>query len=223
MLRIQTMGLTIVAAVALSGVAAPSASAAHEWLINGKPIASAVRVHASSLMLYDDTKSVGGEIKVHCHRFMAAKVGPGASGLIENITAELLGTKNRIHCAFDKAGGCKSNSLLLYLPLNLPWLTLVTLINGHVRDVIEQDPNGGATGNPGWKTVCTNVLGGETVDECTAASPSTGLANVAAGVEAKFDAETPQANCSQGGSGAGLVTGFIFFESPSSGETLTFQ
>ena len=49
MLRIQMIGLALVAALAMSAVAASSASAAHLWLIGGKLVASPVKIHSQGL------------------------------------------------------------------------------------------------------------------------------------------------------------------------------
>src|ERR1700704_1680244 len=143
MLRIQMIGLAVMAALVMSAVAAGSASAAHEWLIGGASIAAPVKVHSLGLLLLADTKATGGEVKIHCHGFNTGTVGPGGHDLIEKITTTLLGTNNKVHCVFDKAGGCKSNSLLLALPVNLPWLTLLHLEGTEVRDLIEKDGGGG--------------------------------------------------------------------------------
>jgi hypothetical protein len=225
MLRIQLLGLALVAAFALSAVVASSAFAAHEWLIGGNPILTPVKVHSLGLLLLADTKATGGEVKIHCHGYDTGTVGPGPHDLIEKITTTLLGSNERIHCQFDKKGACRENlaeDLLLALPLHLPWLTLIKLINGNVRDLIEKDGSGG---NPGWKVVCINILGGVSVDECTNEVNSVGLANVAAGVEAKFDGETLKANCSIGGANSGAVEGFDLIESPAGGAAnkLSFQ
>lgn len=227
MLRIQMIGLAIVAALVMSAVAAGSASAAHEWLIGGAAIAAPVKVHSLGLLLLADTKAPGGEVKIHCHGFDTGTVGPGAYGLIEKITTTLLGTNERFHCKFDKAGACSEakTPLLLALAVNLPWLTLLYLEGTEVRDLIEKDGGGG---NSGWKIACTNILGGESVDECTSAPNHVGIHTTISlpdGVELLFDKKTPKATCSVGGAGAGAVEGFDLIESPGAGAAnkLTFD
>jgi hypothetical protein len=229
MLRIKILGLALVAVFMVGAIAASSAMATHQWLINGSPITSRVKVHSLGLLLLADTKALGGEVKIHCHGFDDGWVGPGNIDLILHISASLhgslLGIELMIHCKFDKAGGCSEakTPLLLALAVNLPWLTLIKLINGHVRDVIEKDPNANVSGNPGWKVACINILGSETVDECTLAEGHTGLANVAAGVEAIFDTESPNATCTQGGANSGEVRGPVTTFNPSGTEKLTFE
>jgi hypothetical protein len=223
MLRIQMIGLALVAALFMSAVAAGSASAAHEWLINGASLGAPVKVHSLGLLLLEDSTAPGGAVKIHCHGFDAGTVGPGALDLVTSITRELLGTNDKIPCTFDKAGLCKSNVTPLALAVNLPWHTEITLINGKVRDMIMSDGNG----NPGWLVLCTNIIGGESHDICTRSLISTALANVAGGVQATFDAESGNADCSLNGGElrkeVSRVTGTTLTESPSAGEPLTFM
>ena len=227
MLRIQMIGLALVAALAMSAVAAGSASAAHEFLINGKPIAKATKIHSLGLLLLTDHNPLNNaslETIIHCHGFDAGTVGPGGLDLIESITAELLGTNDKIHCKFDKAGGCEASSLLLALAINLPWHTAIYLDSGgRVRDMIVAD----GAGEPGYKVFCNAPLLGPIVDECKAPLGNTGLKNVAGGVEGIFDAFSNNTNCKVGTeavrNGQGLVRGFSLLENPSSTEKLTFD
>jgi hypothetical protein len=226
MLRIQMIGLAIMAALAMSAVAAGSASAEHIWLLNGKLIANPVKIHSLGLLLLTDHTAPGGEVVVHCKGFDTGTVGPNGLDLIESITLELLGTKDLILCLFDKVGLCKEGTMPVALALNLPWHTALYLEGTEVRDMIVGDGNG----NPGWAVTCENVLGGKTVDDCTAPLGSVGhLTNLAggAGVLGLFDEKSENANCKIGSetirNGAGLVRGDIKFESPSATEPLTFD
>jgi hypothetical protein len=221
MLRIQMIGLALVAMLVISVVAAASASAEaplpHEWLIGGKLIASPVKIHSLGLLLLEDSKIPaieGGPVRVHCHGFDTGTIGPHALDLIESITLELLGKKDLILCLFDKEGGCKSGTMPVALALHLPWHTELVLQGTEVRDLILADGNG----EPGWNITCTNILGGVTEDECLAEAGkpgSTSLKNVAAGVLGEFEAKSPNAKCTKGGEGAGVVRGTVLFESPS--------
>ena len=225
MLRIQMIGLALVVALAMSAVAAGSASAAHQWLIGGSPIAAATKVHSKGLLLLTDHNPLGNaslETILHCKGFDAGTVGPGVLDLVESITAELLGTNPRVTCVFDKAGGCESSPAPLALAVHLPWHTALYLEGTEVRDMILPD----GAGNPGYKVVCKAPLLGMITDECTAPLGSTGLANVAGGVEGIFEAKAQNTNCKIGGEAvrneAGLVRGSTLFESPGAGK-LTFD
>jgi hypothetical protein len=226
MLRIRIIGLVLVAALAMSVVATSSASAAHLWLINGKLIASAVKIHSLGLVLLTDENPLGNaslKTAIHCKTFGTRTVGPQGLGLVEKITAELLGTNDKITCTFDKAGACESSPAPLFLAVSLPWHTELYLVGTEVRYMIASEVAGK---NAGWKVICKAPLLGMITDECTAPLSSTTLINVGGGVEAIFDAKTETADCKIGGeeirNSAGLVRGRVLFESPSAGEPLTF-
>jgi hypothetical protein len=212
------IGLALVVALVMSAVAAASASAAHEWLINGTPITVAKKIHSLGLLLLEDRKATGGAISIHCKTFGTRTVEPGALGLVEKITAELLGTNDKISCSYDKRGVCESSPAPLFLAVNLPWHAELILLGTEVRYRMTSD----GVGNPGWKMTC-KAFSGTITDECTVSLFSTGLTNVVTGVEASFDARTQQPNCTLGGNGAGIVSGPILMESPSAGEKLTFD
>jgi hypothetical protein len=229
MLRIHAIGLAVMAMLVMGAIGALTASAEehgkHVWAINGTPITAAIKLHSLGLLLLTDKKvPFLGETTVHCHGYDDGYVFPRGLDLVLHIANSLLnallGIGLRIHCNPVK-GGCESTGLTLALALHLPWLTLLVLHGTEVRDLIERDPNGPG-GNPGWAVTCKTVIGTVT-DECTAELGSTGLHNVAGGVEALFEALSPKADCSQGGAGAGEVTGSVLNENPSSTETLTFQ
>lgn len=210
------IGLAILAALIMSAVAAGSASAAHEWLINGAPITVAKKVHSLALILLEDSKVFGGAVQVHCHAFDAGTVGPGGLDVVESVTLELLGTKDKLHCQFVKKGLCGATPPTA-LAIHLPWHTLIVLIGTEVRDLILADGNGA----PGWSVTCS--VGTDTCEEEAGAMGTTSLTNVSEGVLATFDSKTPRAKCSMGGAGAGVVTGTDLTESPSGTEKLTFD
>lgn len=222
MLRIQIIGLALVAACVMSAASVASASA-HEWLIGGASIVSPVTVHTLGLLLLTDDSAPLGATEVHCHGSETGTVGPGALDLIKSITAELLGTNDLIPCNLVKAGGCKSGTIAKALALNLPWHTELYLDgSGHLRDMITSDGNG----EPGWDVTCENIIGGKTTDACNAPLGSTGLlTNISGGVTTEFEGESQKANCKVGSetlrTGVGLVKGLVTLFSPSAGEPLT--
>jgi hypothetical protein len=225
MLRIQMIGLALVAAVAMSVVAASSASAAHLWLIGGKLVSSEVKVHSTGLLLLtDDTPPVGGPTQIHCKGFDDGTVGPHALDLVLAITAELLGTNDKIPCTFDKAGGCEASPAPVALAIGLPWHTELYLQGTEVRDHITSSTAGGKIG---WKVTCKAPLLGTVTDECLNTLTSVAVANVAGGVQGAFDATSSNAECSFNGgafrANAGLVRGNTLFENISATEKLTFD
>ncbi|HWY18657.1 MAG TPA: hypothetical protein VNY27_08105 [Solirubrobacteraceae bacterium] len=229
MLRIQMIGLAIVAMLVMGAFVALTASAEehgkHVWAINGTPITAAIKLHSLGLLLLEDSKATGGASKIHCKGFDDGYVFPKGLDLVLHIANSLhnalLGIGLKIHCN-KVSGGCESSSLILALAVHLPWLTLLILHGTEVRDLIERDPNGPG-GNPGWLVSCKAPILGTVIDECTAELGSTSVVNVTGGVETVFEKVSPLAECSQGGAGAGKVEGLVLNESPSSTETLTFQ
>ena len=144
--------------------------------------------------------------------------------LVENITAELLGTNNKITCAFDKQDVCESSPAPLFLAVGLPWRTELYLEGTEVRDHITSETPGGSIG---WKMTCKEPSNFSLTDECTGTLASVGLANVGGGVERLFDAKSTPATCKTGietgRAGAGLVSGTTLMENISSTEKLTFD
>ena len=231
MLRIQMIGLALVAVLVMSALAVGSASATvlpHEWLINGKLLGSPVKIHSKgTLTLTDHTPPLGGETQVTCTGFDDGFVGPHALDLVLGITLELLGTVKKITCSFvaGKNGGCEASTAPTAEAVNLPWHTELYLRGAEVRDMIVSD----GAGNPGWAVTCKTIFGPMT-DTCTAALGSTLVKNVAGGVSAEFEKvsnEVNPATCKlgteAGRAGAGLVNGSVLNESPSSTEKLTFE
>jgi hypothetical protein len=206
------------AVFAMSAVTAASASAAHTWLIGGKLVAAPTTIMSKSTLVLADDKATGGAVVVSCTGFGTGTVGPDALDLISKITAEVLGTKDKINCTFVKVGLCKSGTTPTVLALDLPWHTEIYTEGTETRDMTTSD----GAGEPGWDVTCTNILGGTTEDDCKTPLGSTALANAVGGVLATFDNIAPQVNCSVGGAGAGLVSGDTLLESPGA-EALTFD
>jgi hypothetical protein len=190
MREIKTLGIALVAVLALSIIAAASASAAPVWEEETFGVWSEIKVKAkfegtSIVTLLDE----GTGIELECEGFNGGTVGPGSGSEITNLTTN--------KCIVLK-GPCASAASTAP---NLPWKAKLVLAGTEIRDEIE---NGGK-GEPGWNFVC----GGAVVDTCTA-KMSTAMFNfVPTGkVEEVFDAKSPKTNCSAGGAGKGKILGF---------------
>ena len=230
MLRIQLIGFAVVSVVAMSAMAAGSASAETvlklQWLLYHSQsllhllLAEPLEVHSLGLFLLEDSKVPAGAIEIHCHLYDEGTVGPHGLGLIKLITLELLGANHEVLCEFDpgKHGGCESGTMPTIEAVHLPWLTGLVLASGgkEVRDLILADPSGGG-GRPGWKIKCKTIIGTVT-DECLEEEgkpSSTRMENTESGVLGTVDQLTPRRTCSIGGEGSGTVTGTVLTENPS--------
>jgi hypothetical protein len=225
MLRIQVIGLAIMAALAMSALAAGSASAENwQWLLFHSEsgvhllLNKEELVETEGLVLLEDSKATGGASAVHCHGFDLGTIGPHALDLVLSVTAEALGTKKSIPCTFDKVGACKSGTTPTVEAVHLPWHTKLFELEGKPHDEIL----GNGAGAPGWAVTCTNILGGKTTDECTeeTGKPNSPLVenDGALGVLATFQKEgggSALGQCTIGGAGSGHVTGTVLTKSPS--------
>jgi hypothetical protein len=209
----------------MSAVVAGSASAEvelHQWLIVHLPsgvhllLSQPNKIHSLGLILLEDSTSPLGATEMHCRLYKDGTVGPHGLGLTLAITKELLGTNPVFECNIVKFGGCKTGTTATAEAVHLIWHTKFYLVGNEARD----KNLGNGNGNPGWSVTCENILGGKTTDTCTAAEPSTGMVNVAAGVEEIFNPALSEAgNCKVGNeavrNGVGLVTGSVLIENPS--------
>lgn len=201
MQRIKIMGLALVAVFAFAAIASSSAFAAPEWLLGGKSITKPVAVKSKSvgkLLLAD----LGAGTSIVCEGTDEGTVGPGAMDLVSKITAT--------NCSFEEAGSCESGKPVTAKAVNTPWLTELFDNGTEVRDDITSEISGKL---PGWVVECTVAGIFKIQDECTGLS-TTGMDNVTGGVDALFEALTPKANCSVGGSGKGDVSGVDLNENP---------
>ncbi|HEY2631125.1 MAG TPA: hypothetical protein VGI26_01970 [Solirubrobacteraceae bacterium] len=195
MRKIHIVGLALVAMFAFFAVSVASASAV-EWLIKNEAIAAATAVKSKSVgkLVLEDM----GMSKIECEGTDAGTVGPGAVDSITAITAT--------GCV-AVSGSCEAP--VTAKAVGLPWAT--ELVAGP-RDKI-------TTVAAGWAVECLVAGIFKIQDTCTGAT-STGISNVAAGVDAAFDAtsgETP-ATCTLTGKATGLVEGTDLNENPAGGQ-----
>ncbi|HEX4838731.1 MAG TPA: hypothetical protein VFV03_09445 [Solirubrobacteraceae bacterium] len=212
MSKIRIICLALFAVFAFGAFAATAAFAEeHEWLLNGNPLPTGTRdlveAEAPSIEVEDKKGGLFGEaVKVLCSGRYEGLVGPGKEDEITEIT-NLAGTARDItDCVND--GNCPSP--ILDEPLNLPWLTELTLNGSALRDLILEHENRGA---PGWMATCFGFS-----DTCTEKEISMLVENNAAekDVVATFDltSEEEPANCTRGGTGSFFVRGTVLILAP---------
>jgi hypothetical protein len=185
MRKIQLLGLTLVAAMAFSALAAASAFAAPEWLSNGGAISTATSATQSGKVLLTDL-SFG--IAVECSGSGTGLVGPGATDVQETLTPSA--------CTTVK-GSCSSPSAVA---VGLPWTT-------SLKENAKKEVEDSITSKSGYQVTCSGVI----KDTCeSAASAATVLVTqITAVVKEEFPvvANEKIAKCSLGGAEAGDVSG----------------
>ncbi len=216
MTRIRIIGLAVFAVFAIVAVAASSASAL-EWLLNGKPITTAVPVTSTGTLLLEDLSATGGAVAILCKGTDKGTVGPGALDEITSITATGCTFDNKTH------GICEESAAPNAKAVNIAkgWMTLLLTVGGQNRDMITGNEAGK---NPGWSVECTVSKVIKVTDTCTTANGDPLVANVAggAGVLATFEA-SETASCTEGTSTSGMVTGPDLTESPKTTDIITIS
>jgi hypothetical protein len=148
-----------------------------------------------------------------CSGKFVGTLGPSGEGSIE-LLEDLEGKNNSFHCIITAKGACEeeNGTLVTYIPVNLPWATLLILMeNGEFLNEIFSS----GAGSPGTLYEC-KALGIKVDDTCTGA-PQTQEKNITGDVEGIFnenEAINPAVNCTIGGTGAGLVVGTGHSTSP---------
>jgi hypothetical protein len=199
MRKISIVGLSLFAVLAFSAVAAASAFAESEWLIDGAVVTAATQsLSEGELLLCDDKGGLSGQkVCVHCSGLDVGTVGPGKADKVTEIT-NLAGTSKDItDCTNDE--NCPAP--ILVEAVHLPWTTEVILSGTTFRDLIGP----GTGGEPGYTVSCFGVS-----DTCTGHT-STLLENKVAenDVLALFEPAVEPGTCTRGGAGQGLVEGDI--------------
>lgn len=194
--------LALVAVFAFSAVAAATASAEAtllaEWLILGAGVTTLTSTEALGKILLEDTVF---KAAVECEGTFDGSVGPNG----EDETTEVLteATKEAVTLAkpFTTANGCKivsgceSTQPVEVAPEELPWHTLLYLVEstGKFRDLV---------GKASYSVKC-RILFITSTDECKNENGSFEVLASAEGAEGTGSV-TPGANCSVGGTGAGI-------------------
>jgi hypothetical protein len=197
---IMTLTLAVAAAGSVSGIAAASAFAETEWLVNGVTVTSALAADTAGTLSLDDTAAGIG--KITCSELFEGTIGPKESGTITKIVG-LEGKTPPLNCS---AKACASE-LAEVTPVNLSWAgsMLDILISG---ELFWEWMIRGVTGSPGFEVTCT-VLGIKVTDTCTGETGGD-LTNVSSGVELIFseNAErTPRLTCTLSKEKTGILTG----------------
>jgi hypothetical protein len=189
MRKIHTIGLALVAVFAFFAIAATSAFALSEWLVDGASVPSTAKVHVETtgtVVLAD----LGAGVTVECAGGGLGMVWEG-QGTIEEAEATSCTTL---------AGSCGGPSAKA---VNTPWNVEILLLEPADEHYLLMLKNGGK-GAPGWEVTCFSIF----KDACTteAGEPLTENMPLESDVLAIFD-QGSLATCTLGGSGQGEVAG----------------
>lgn len=180
-----------IGALALWGLAPAVASAQDGWRLNGTQLGGPLATSWSGKVKVVDSKTIAGVLSLECEDTVEGSSGIAGFGEVTKLTASKCGA----------AKVCESGASNTIEPLNLPWYSTLTTVEGTIRDVI----SGSGKGAPGLAVHC-KVLGVKTVDECSG-TLSLNTKNTESGVSATFNAGE-KLNCTDGEvAGSGSVEG----------------
>jgi hypothetical protein len=215
MRKISIVGAAILAVFAFSAIAAASAFAEPELLVNAKTFAGSVPVVTTGTLLLEDS---GAGTAVECK---GSFVGETESklGLLTLVEAEGVNFTETVNvgkfatCKFEKVGLCDATPAPEVKPINLPWHIELLLeepttgTNLYILMILEWETKG----EPGWEVMCTAPIVGLTTDTCKGETGAD-LTNVTGPPEELLGAfleneelATPSVTCSVGGAKTGLV------------------
>jgi hypothetical protein len=195
--------LTIALAIAFGVISiAPSLASASVWEVGEKSVTSnvAIKTKGAGGLKFEDTKTIGGAASVECEITAEGTVGTSGKGEVTSVSAT--GCKAIKVC---EASGVSVKAV------HLPWHTQLEEVESTRRERISS----GGSGAPGWLVECL-ILGILIKDECTGET-TTGTENETEGAYLYFDPKSAHVACTQGGAGAGVVTGALIDENPAAG------
>jgi hypothetical protein len=192
--------LAMVTALAVSAVASASASAAPEWLVEGKPVTASTPV--TFTLNKFKAYNIGGVVIECAAASGAGTVAPSGAGSITEFKLS--------KCHRNSAGNCKSETLEeqekteWVRMLHLSWPTKLKEFDGRLKDWVE--PNAGQPMGFEWE--CVGFLGTHIAEHCEMRATGvkeipwgtllTSLENDATTVQQRFETlrEEPRFECS---------------------------
>jgi hypothetical protein len=195
--------MALAAVFAFSAFAAATASAEvtllAEWLINGAGVTTLTSTEALGIILLEDTTFKAG---VECEGTFDGSVGPNGEDETTEVLNEsggsvTLTTPLTLNNGCKIVNGCNPADAVEVAPEELPWHTLLWLVEatGKFRDFVEK---------AAYNVKCTLGIIPST-DECKNVNSTFEVLASAEGAEGTGSV-TPGANCSVGGTGAGIET-----------------
>jgi len=219
MKRFHIIGVSLIAVLAFCAVGVASAGAITtllaEWLVNGAAVTATTAVTTEGLLLLEDSNALKAGIKaaVECSGILTGTIGVnGADEIAELLslsgTAISLKSKEGAGLSCTNVSSCEGSKVWA---VNLPWKTLLELVENGATTLFVDLIVSGTGGNAGWSVECTD-LGVKITDECLAQSEAAAeLTNGITGAEGKFTESVRElmglkkALCSSSGEETGAV------------------
>ncbi len=228
MKKFQLLGVAVVAMLAVGVFSAASASAAvttllAEWLVGGMAVTEAQSFNTETVgtLLLEDTKTPLGASDIICSGKLLGTIGFDGLDVVSEVL-NLAGTPISKVGLSGEALVCETVSVCeeaLVWAINLPWNTLLDLIEDGTEKFFGDYIENSGAGNPGWEVECMKTIL-KPIDECTAVLGVTRLSLDGPLLLGGFSTALTEltglklATCSLGGAEAGIV------ETAASGEVL---
>jgi hypothetical protein len=240
MKKLQIFVIAVFAVAAFSAIAVTSAFAEEaatlpaEFLAGAKPIVENLATDSlGELLLSDDKVPIIGTAAVVCSGLFEGTVdekGEDEIHALFNLAGTLIPTTgetnflvegNGLLCkAESPAEGCEASETdIEVFAIDLPYVSELLLVTTGSKffDMVKSRISGGSVG---YEVMCL-VLGSLVEDECKITEAEGEIVNVTGGIEGVGFA-TPNANCTEGGAGAGLIFAIAGNKTTlTNGETLT--
>lgn len=172
-MRVRTLGVALCVLAVFGTVSAVGASA-HEWRLNGSPLAQSTPIRAKDTVVIK-VKSLGViQDEYECQVDEEGTVGPGAEGKITAM-AGTFGGKTGWECKVTQShgAGCEMSEKVDGHALKLPWDT--KLLTGE-KEKLNYEISSGGSGTPAVELKCSKFE--HSRDECQYPARLTQLENL---------------------------------------------
>lgn len=176
-----------------------------EFLSTEGPVIQGLKTIETAALLIEDMRAPGGAIDILCSVQIEGEFLTELRKDLDITKVVSLAGATDIRCAFTARGACTGTEALIEA-INLPWLREPILLGVNFFTPLL----GTGAGNPGYRLVCTTILG-ESEDKCTDEDAGSTDTNITEGISEEYPESNeeinPPGNCTLGGTGAWLIVG----------------